>query len=95
MGRILLSLLASLWFVSYVGACAMGKYKPGDHVKIEVEDRKFGVGEWMWMLVEESDDEKQLVFGRLDNEPIASHDMRLGQQLAVRYDKVREHRRFD
>ncbi len=49
----------------------------------------------MWMLVEECDDEKQLVFGRLDNEPIASQDIRLGQQLAVRYDKIREHRRFD
>ena len=72
----------------------MGKFKPGDHVKVEVEDTQFGVGEWMWMLVDESDDEKQLVFGRLDNEPVATPDMRLGQRLAVRYDKVREHRKF-
>jgi uncharacterized protein YegJ (DUF2314 family) len=70
----------------------MGKYKTGDHLKIEVEDTQLGVGEWMWMLVDESDDEKQLVFGRLDNEPIATDDLRLGQQLAVSYDKVREHR---
>lgn len=72
----------------------MGKYKPGDHVKIEVEDRNFGVDEWMWMLVDESDDQNQLVFGRLDNEPLANPDMKLGQRLAVSYDKVREHRRF-
>jgi hypothetical protein len=72
----------------------MGKYKKGDHVKIEVEDKQFGAGEWMWMLVEYSDDEQQLVFGQLDNEPIANTDMKLGQQLAVSYDKVRDHRRF-
>lgn len=72
----------------------MGKYKKGDHVKIEVEDKQFGVDEWMWLLVEDSDDEKRLVFGRLDNEPINNPEMRLGQQLAVSYDKVRDHRRF-
>ena len=53
----------------------MGKYKKGDHVKVEVTDDQFPVGEWMWILVEESDDEKQLVFGRLDNEPIAASDL--------------------
>lgn len=72
----------------------MGKYKQGDHVKIEVKDEQFGIGEWMWLLVESSDDDKQLVFGTLDNEPIANPDISLGQQLAVSYDKIREHRRF-
>ena len=72
----------------------MGKYKKGDHVKIEVKDEQFGIGEWMWLLVDESDDDKQLVFGKLDNEPIATLDVTLGQQLAVSYDKIREHRRF-
>ena len=72
----------------------MGKYKKGDHVKIEVTDERFGASEWMWMLVEYSDDERQLVFGKLDNEPIATRDMRLGQQLAVSYDKIRDHTRF-
>lgn len=43
---------------------------------------------------DESDDQNQLVFGRLDNEPLANPDMKLGQRLAVSYDKVREHRRF-
>jgi uncharacterized protein YegJ (DUF2314 family) len=73
----------------------MGKYVQGDHVKIEVKDESSPVGEWMWMLVEDSDDDRQLVFGRLDNEPVANPDMTLGQELAVSYDKIREHRRFN
>ena len=72
----------------------MGKYKKGDHVKVEVKDENYPIGEWLWMLVENSDDGSQLVFGRLDNEPIASPDVALGQQLVVSYDKVREHRRL-
>lgn len=40
----------------------MGKFKKGDRVKIEVKDESSPIGEWMWMLVEESDDEKRLVF---------------------------------
>ena len=43
----------------------MGKYKKGEHVKIEVKDENSPIGELMWMLVEDSDDERQLVFGRL------------------------------
>ena len=39
----------------------MGKYKKGEHVKIEVENKQFGASEWMWMLVESSDDEQRLV----------------------------------
>jgi hypothetical protein len=72
----------------------MGVYKKGDHVKIEVEDKQFGIAEWVWMLVESSDDDRQLVFGQLDNEPIANADITLGDQLAVSYEKVKEHRRF-
>jgi uncharacterized protein YegJ (DUF2314 family) len=71
----------------------MGIYKPGDHVKIEVKDEQFGIGEWMWLLVEDSDDDRRLVFGQLDNEPVNNPDMRLGQQLAVSYDKIRDHQR--
>ena len=72
-----------------------GRYKKGDHVKIEVEGKHFGASEWMWMLVEDSDDERRLVFGELDNEPIANSDVKLGQRLAVSYDKIRDHRRFN
>jgi uncharacterized protein YegJ (DUF2314 family) len=73
----------------------MGKYRKGDHVKIEVKDEHSPIGEWVWLLVDDSDDERQLVFGRLDNEPIANTDMALGQELAVSYDKIREYRRFN
>jgi hypothetical protein len=72
----------------------MGKYKKGDHVKIEVPDEKFGASEWMWMLVDHSDDDRKLVFGKLDNEPVVNTRMHVGQDLAVSYDNVREHRRF-
>jgi Uncharacterized protein conserved in bacteria (DUF2314) len=77
------------------GTGGMGKYQKGDHVKIEVSDEQFGASEWMWMLVADSDDEQQLVFGELDNEPVVNTDLRLGQQLAVSYNKIREHRRFN
>jgi uncharacterized protein YegJ (DUF2314 family) len=72
----------------------MGKYQKGDHVKIEVEDKELGVDEWLWLLVDHSDDEQRLVFGRLDNAPVSSENLKLGQQLAVSYDKIRDHRRF-
>lgn len=71
-----------------------GRYKKGEHVKIEVTDADSGESEWLWLLVEASDDQSKLVFGRLDNEPIVNTDMKLGQELAVSYDKVREHRHF-
>ncbi len=72
----------------------MGRYKQGDHVKIEVVNGQSGESEWMWLMVERSDDRDRLVFGRLDSEPIAISDMRLGQELAVSYDTIRDHRRF-
>ena len=69
----------------------MGRYKRGDSVKIEVRDETKMESEWMLLLVEDSDDEKRLVFGTLDNEPIVNTDMRLGMELAVSYDNIREH----
>jgi uncharacterized protein YegJ (DUF2314 family) len=70
----------------------MGRYKRGDFVKIEVRDEGSGPSEWLWLLVDHSDDERGLVFGKLDNEPILATDMLLGQELAVSYDNIREHR---
>lgn len=61
----------------------MGRYKRGDSVKIEVKDETKGESEWMWLLVENSDDKQRLVFGKLDNEPIVNTDMRLGMEMAV------------
>lgn len=72
----------------------MSKYDKGDHVKIEVTDGASGESEWMWLLVDDCDDSAQIVFGRLDNQPIINTDMKLGQELAVSFEKVRDHRRF-
>jgi len=73
----------------------MGKYAKGDHVKIEVVNEGSGESEWIWLLVDRCDDAGRLVFGRLDSEPIVATDMYLGQEPAVSYDNIRDHRRFD
>ena len=44
-------------------------------------------------LVDNSDDERQLVFGQLDSEPVVATDMKRGQHLAVSYQQVRDHRK--
>jgi hypothetical protein len=72
----------------------MGQYQNGDHVKIEVLDEASGEKEWMWLAVDHSDDDRRLVFGKLDSDPLVNADMKLGQELAVSYDNIREHRRF-
>jgi hypothetical protein len=48
----------------------------------------------MWLDVEYSDDESRLVFGRLDSQPAVIPRVKLGQQLAISYDKIRAHQRF-
>jgi uncharacterized protein YegJ (DUF2314 family) len=73
---------------------SMGRYSKGEHVKIEVVDERSGEKEWMWLLIERSDDAARLVFGTLDSEPIAITNMHLGQELAVSYDNIRDHRLF-
>jgi hypothetical protein len=45
----------------------------------------------MWVEVDHCDDAQRLVFGRLDNEPLVNAGLRLGQELAVSYDVIREH----
>jgi hypothetical protein len=73
----------------------MGRYLRGDHVKIEVADELSGDSEWVWLLVDHSDDGQELVFGQLDSEPVVATEMRKGQSLAVSYERVRDHRRFE
>jgi hypothetical protein len=69
-------------------------YERGDYVKVEFPDEATGIGEWMWMIVDRCDDEKRLVFGTLDNEPVNDYGgkVKIGSQLAVGYDNIREHR---
>jgi hypothetical protein len=48
--------------------------------------------EWLRVLLGYSDDEEWIVFGKLDNEPVVHANMRLGMELAVSYDNIRDHR---
>jgi hypothetical protein len=58
-------------------------------------DEATGVGEWMWVRVEVCDDNRKVVIGRLDNEPLNDYDGKVeqGAQLVVSYAKIREHRK--
>jgi hypothetical protein len=37
----------------------------------------------------DSDDKREIVFGKLDSQPVVVTDMRVGQELAVSYENVR------
>src|SRR5579864_1440659 len=52
-------------------------------------------GECMWIIVHHCDDEEQLLFGRLDTQPLNDYDgkVELGAELAVSYSQIREHRK--
>jgi uncharacterized protein YegJ (DUF2314 family) len=73
----------------------MSKYQSGDYVKVEFPDKETGIAEWMWVRVDHSDDEQRLVFGVLDNEPLNDYagKLKLGSELAISFDKVREHKK--
>ena len=77
------------------GDLFMGRYRKGEHVKFEAVSEQTGEKEWMWLLVERSDDLNKLVFGTLDSQPVALTDMHLGQELAISYENIRDHRKFD
>ncbi len=74
---------------------SMPTYARGDYVKVEFQDETTVIGEWMWMRVDHCDDEKQLVFGTLDNEPVNDYEgnIELGSELAVTYSQIREHKK--
>lgn len=71
-------------------------YNRGDYVKVEFPDATTEIGEWMWVIVDHCDDEKQLVYGMLDNEPLNDYmgKVKLGSHLAVSYAQIREHKKF-
>jgi len=71
-------------------------YERGDYVKVEFPDETTGIGEWMWMIVDHCDDQKRLVFGRLDNEPVNDYSgkVKTGSQMAVSYAQIREHKKL-
>ena len=73
----------------------MPTYEQGDYVKVEFPDEVTGIGEWMWVRVESCDDQKKLLMGRLDNEPLNDYrgKIQLGSELVVSYAQIREHRK--
>jgi uncharacterized protein YegJ (DUF2314 family) len=71
----------------------MPKYAAGDYVKVEFKDDKTGEAEWMWVRIDYCDDEKRVIFGWLDNQPVVfANKLRVGQHLAVSYENIREQR---
>jgi hypothetical protein len=78
-----------------IPGCRVARYDQGDYVKVEFAAENPSLpGEWMWVRVQRCDDERQLLFGTLDNEPVVKpEDVRLGQELAISYSQVREHRK--
>jgi hypothetical protein len=75
--------------------CDVAQYDRGDYVKVEFPADTPGLpGEWMWVRVHHCDDESQLLFGTLDNEPVVNpEDLELAQELAISYSQIREHRK--
>lgn len=52
------------------------------------------LGERMWVRVRRCDQQRQLLFGTLDNESIANPEViHLGQELDIRYREIREHQK--
>ena len=80
---------------SGASATIKSTYTSGHHVKVEFRDQATAIGEWMWVRVSRCDDEKQLVFGNLDTEPLNDYDgqIGLGSELAVSFSQIREHRK--
>jgi len=73
----------------------MAQYDHGDYVKVEfAAETPRLLGEWIWVRVQRCDEERQLLFGTIDNEPLVNpEDLQLGQELAISYNQVREHRK--
>ena len=68
--------------------------KQEGYVKFEVTEERTGESEWMWLLVDRVDVASQLVFGRLDSQPVVfDKELSLGQELAVEFRKIREHKK--
>ena len=68
----------------------MVKYNRGDYVKFELVETGTGQSEWLWMIVEFCDDQASVLFGKLDSVPVFSTQLRVGQEIAVSLDNVRD-----
>lgn len=63
-------------------------------MKAQFTDDETGDSELIWVKVKYSDDDNRLIVGWLDNWPTVLTKLKGGQEIKVRYDVVREHRRF-
>jgi hypothetical protein len=68
----------------------MAKYNTGDYVKFELTETACSYSEWLWLIVDFCDDEAGLIFGRLDSVPVVTTHLRIGQELAVSFENVRD-----
>ncbi len=68
--------------------------RPGDYIKVEFQDDETGERELMWLCIESCDQEREIVFGRLDSVPVLNHGgkVKLGSELAVSYKNIRAHK---
>jgi hypothetical protein len=68
--------------------------RPGDYIKVEFQDDETGEREFMWLCIESYDEEREIVFGRLDSVPVLNYGgkVKLGSQLAVSYKNIRAHK---
>jgi hypothetical protein len=72
----------------------MAPYQVGDYVKVELADEANGASEWLWVRVERFNQGRRVMSGRLDSHPVVfASELRHGQEVAVSFEKVREHRR--
>jgi hypothetical protein len=71
----------------------MPRFQHGDYVKAEFKDDVTGESERVWVVVDSCGDQEGVLFGKLDNEPVLGTDLHVGDELAVSYDKVVEHRK--
>ncbi len=72
----------------------MPSYEAGDYVKVEMADEAHGESEWLWVRAERCDEESRVLFGRVDSQPVVfANELSLGQEVAVSFDKIREHRK--
>jgi hypothetical protein len=71
----------------------VASYRHDDYMKVEFPDE--GIGEWMLVRVDRCDDALRVIYGILDNEPVKDYGgkVKLGSELAVSFDKIREHRK--
>jgi hypothetical protein len=68
----------------------MARYNSGDYVKFELAKTACDQSEWLWMIVDFSDDEAGMIFGKLDSIPVGSTQLRVGQYIAVSFDNIRD-----